>query len=141
MLKNSVSVAHLFIMDTATGLGVPSLTAAGSFTSIKLCQDGTLGSDIKATLTGWADLGGGFYSFALTAAMTNYGVITPIVIPSTATYQGYGVTIYTETAARAGDAMIVTGGATELNVTAVGVLATAIKTVTDKLGTMVEAVP
>ncbi len=105
MLKNSASVAHIFVQDTATGLGVPSLTAAGSFTSIKLCQDGALGDDIKATLTGWADLGNGHYAFVLTAAMTNFGAILPVAIPSTATYQAYGVCIYTETAARAGDAM------------------------------------
>jgi hypothetical protein len=104
-LKNVASTAYIFVSNTATELGVAGLTAAGSFTSIKLLQDGTLGSDIKATLAGWVDLGNGGYTFTLTIAMMNYGIIIPVAIPSTATYQGYGVAIYTETAARAADAM------------------------------------
>ena len=95
-LKNSINHARFFVQDTATGLGVAGLTVgAGSFTSIKLSQDGTLGSDIKATIS-LTDEGTGWYNFETTALQNNYTYIAPVVVPAIATYQTYGVTLYTE---------------------------------------------
>jgi hypothetical protein len=97
MLKNTASRMYIFVVDRVTnpGKGVTGLTAAGSFTSIKLDQDGTLSSDIKSTLTNWLDEGTGGYSFDVTAAQTNYGTIKPIAVPSSADYQAYGTPVYT----------------------------------------------
>lgn len=97
MLKNTASRMYLFVVDRITnpGKGVTGLTAAGSFTSIKLDQDGTLSADIKATLTNWLDEGTGGYSFDVTAAQVNYGTIKPIAVCSNADYQAYGTPVYT----------------------------------------------
>jgi hypothetical protein len=95
-LKNAINYARFFVQDSATGLGVAGLTVgAGSFTSIKLCQDAVLGDDIKATIS-LIDCATGWYGFALSAAQMNKSEVAPVVVPATATYQAYGVTIYTE---------------------------------------------
>lgn len=94
-IKNQPASLHFFVQDTATGLGVASLTAGGSFTSIKLLSDNTLGSDIKGNIT-LTDGGAGYYSFSATAAMMNVDTIQVVAVPSTATYQAYSPVIYTE---------------------------------------------
>jgi hypothetical protein len=92
--KYAVSTLRYFIQDTATGLGVAAKTASTDYTSLKLSQDGVLSADLKASLT-ITDEGGGWYSVALTALQSNYDCLAAVPIPVTATYQGYGVTLYT----------------------------------------------
>jgi hypothetical protein len=102
-LKNTASVAYFKVIDVTTGKGVPSLTVAGgAFTSIKLDQDNTLGSDIQGSIT-LVDKGNGRYAFALDAAAMNYGVVCPVVVMVNANYEAHGVVIYTETATRGAD--------------------------------------
>jgi hypothetical protein len=92
--KYTILYAHFFIQDTATGLGVAGKTASTDYTSIKLVQDGVLGADVKASIT-INDLGGGFYSFALTALQANYDTILPVGVSVTATYQVFGYQLVT----------------------------------------------
>jgi len=94
--KNAANTLRFFVQDTATGLGVAGLTVGGGgFTTIKLSQGGTLSADIKGDITLVAEATG-WYNFAATAAYMNYTEIAPVVAPATATYQAYGVTVYTE---------------------------------------------
>ena len=152
MIKGAGGTVHFFVINTATGLGVAGLTVAGnSFTSIKLAQNGALSADIKGTIT-LVDLLGGFYSFAISAGESDYASILPVIIPATATYQAYGICAYTETAARAGNAMDlidalkhISGSSgydrTTDSMEAVGSAAASVKATTDKVETVVEAVP
>jgi hypothetical protein len=96
-LKNVATWLRFFVVDTATGLGVPGLTVGGgSFSSIKLSQDGSLaGGDIKGSIS-LVDEGTGWYNFAVSALQMNKTCVSPVVVPATVTYQGYGVTVYTE---------------------------------------------
>jgi len=49
-LKGKTSYISLYVQNTSSGSGVTGSTTR-SFSSIKLRQDGTLGSDIKSTLS------------------------------------------------------------------------------------------
>lgn len=92
---------RFFVQDSATNLGVPGLIYS-SFSSIKISQDGTPSSDVKATIA-LVEEGGGWYNFAITDGQAAFKCLAAIPIPSTATHQGYGVTFYPP--ARAGAAM------------------------------------
>lgn len=92
--KNVASTVRFFVQDTYTGLGVPSLTTS-DFSSIKLSQDGTIGADIKGSIT-LVNEQGGWYNFATSAAQMNYGYIVPVATTTNITYQTYGVTTYTQ---------------------------------------------
>jgi hypothetical protein len=118
-LKNTASVAYFKVINVTTGKGVAGLTVAGGdFTSIKLDQDNTLGSDIKGSIT-LIDKGNGRYAFATSNAQMNYGVICPVIIMANADLEAYGVVIYTETAARAADKMDIVDAPNATAVTAI----------------------
>lgn len=85
---------RFYVQDTTNGKGVAGLAAPGDFTSIKLSQDGAVGGDIKGSIA-LVNEGGGWYNFAITKAQAKFKCIAPVVIPSSADYQGYGVTMYT----------------------------------------------
>jgi hypothetical protein len=74
------------VIDTATGLGVTGLTAAGSFTTLKVREDTTLGADIKASAT-VVDDGAGNYYMAFTTEGTPVKEVKVIPVMATATYQ------------------------------------------------------
>lgn len=80
------------VIDTATGLGVTGLTAAGSFTSLKVREDATLGADIKATAT-VVDDGAGNYYMAFTTATVPVKEVKVIPVMATATYQAVPVVV------------------------------------------------
>lgn len=93
-LRNAANTLRFFVQDTTTSKGVGGLTAPASFTSIKLSQGGTPGSDIKGTIA-LVEEGAGWYNFAITKEQAKFKCVAPIVIPSNSDYQGYGVTMYT----------------------------------------------
>lgn len=80
------------VIDTATGLGVTGLTAAGSFTTLKVLEDATLGADIKASAT-VVDDGAGQYHMAFTTATVPVKEVKVIPVMATATYQAVPVVV------------------------------------------------
>lgn len=80
------------VINTATGLGVTGLTAAGSFTTLKVKEDVTLGADIKASAT-VIDDGAGQYSMAFTTATIPVKEVKVIPVMATATYQAIPVVV------------------------------------------------
>ncbi len=93
-LRNAANTLRFYVQDTTTGKGALGLAAPGDFTSIKLSQDGTVGSDIKGAIA-LVEEGGGWYNFAITKAQAKKKCIAPVIITTSADLQGYGVTLYT----------------------------------------------
>ncbi len=93
-LRNAANTLRFFVQDTTTAKGVAGLAAPGDFTSIKLSQDGPVGSDIKGAVVLVSE-GTGWYNFAITKAQAKFKCVAPVVAPANADYQGYGVTMYT----------------------------------------------
>ena len=83
------------VIDTGTGLGVTGLTAAGSFTTFKVSEDGTLQADIKATAS-ITDQGAGYYTFAYTTIGTPVKELKVVPVMATAAYQAYPVVVGAE---------------------------------------------
>jgi len=94
-LRNAANILRFFVQDTTTGKGIAGLTiAAPDFTSIKLSQDGVVGSDIKGSIS-LTDEGTGWYNFAITKAQAKFNCIAAVIVPVLSDYQAYGVTLYT----------------------------------------------
>jgi hypothetical protein len=103
-----------YIFDSTTGLPVTGKTNSTDYTSLKVCEDGTLGADIKASAT-IVDDGAGNYGFALTTATTPVKEVKACAVMATSTLVAVPVVIGADSLRQLAGTAVVTDSLASVN--------------------------